>query len=159
MAGQGGARSGAGAKKKNTQLKIVNGTYRPDRENPDAPDPLKEKPVAPSHLNERAVFHFNRFVDLQGDTASATFVDITALAAILAEEVERYYQIIYETPFFQTVDSFGNDVLKSHPLATQYKEAKRHLHTVLGEMGLTHCSIGRVGGKKAPKKSDPWDDL
>lgn len=159
MAGQGGPRSGAGKKKLPTHLKILKGTYDPSRENENQPEPLKEKPVPPPHLNERAVFHFHRFVELMGDTASASFVDITALLAITAEEIERYYQIIYDTPFFETVDSFGNRVLKNHPLSVQYKESKRHHHTLLMEVGLTHASIGRVSKRGPGKKVDPWDEI
>jgi len=155
MAGQGGARTGAGKKKLPKDWKILNGTHQPCRDNVDGPEPLKEKPVPPSHLNERAVYHFNRFVDLMGDRASATFVDILALAAITAEDVERYYQIIYETPCFKTVDSFGNDILKNHPLSVPYKEAKRHHHTLLSELQLVPSKVADAGKKKA----DEWDDF
>ena len=156
MAGQGGARVGAGKKKLPKDWKVLNGTHQPCRDDVDAPEPLKEKPVAPSHLNERARFHFDRFVELMGDRASATFVDVLALAAITAEDVERYYQIIYDTPFFKTVDSFGNEVLKNHPLATQYKEARRHHHTLLSELQLVPS---KMGGDKGKKKGDEWDDF
>lgn len=158
MAGQGGARAGAGKKKTPDHIKLVKGTFRKDRER-EAPEPSKDKPVAPPHLNERAVFHFNRFVDLLGDRASATYVDILSILAITAEDIERYYQIIYDTPFFETVDSFGNQVLKNHPLTVQYKEARRHHHTLLAEVGLTPASIGRMGGGKKKKEVDPWDEM
>jgi phage terminase small subunit len=156
MAGQGGARAGGGKKKLPTQLKIVKGTYQPCRDDVNAPEPDKRKPVAPSHLNERARFHFDRFVELMGDRASVSFVDVLTLAAITAEDVERFYQVIYETPFFKTVDSFGNDVLKSHPATVQYKEAKRHHHTLLSELGLVPSKMADSGGKK---KVDDWDDF
>lgn len=156
MAGQGGARAGAGKKKLPTQLKIVRGTHQPCRDDVDAPEPAKERPVAPSHLNERARFHFDRLASLMGDRASASFVDVLTLAAITAEDVERFYQIIYETPFFKTVDSFGNEVLKNHPATAHYKESKRHHHTLLSELGLVP---GKMMGGGKPKKGDEWDDF
>jgi P27 family predicted phage terminase small subunit len=157
--GAGGARSGAGKKKKSAHLKIVNGTYRKDRENVDAPEPSKKLPVAPSHLNDRAVYYFNIILQRMDGRASETFTEVIALLAITSEEVEKYYGVITDTPFFVTVDSFGNQVLKPHPAAALYKEAKRHSHTLLMELGLTPGSIGRMNGGKAPKKIDPWEEL
>lgn len=158
MAGQGGARSGAGKKAIPDHIKLVKGTLQNCRVKKDAPAPSLKKPVPPLHLNERAVYHFNRIVSLMA-APSETFTDIIATLAIRLEEVERYYLVIYETPFFETTDQYGNKVLKNHPLSVQYKEAMRHSHTLLGEVGLTPASIGRMGGGKKEKVTDPWDDL
>jgi phage terminase small subunit len=159
MAGQGGARAGAGKKKTPDHLKLVKGTFRKDRSDKVKVVQSGKQAVPPPHLNERAVFHFNRIVGLMDGRASESFTDIVAVLAIRLEEIERYYLIIYETPFFETVDSFGNAVLKNHPLSVQYKEAMRHSHTLLGEVGLTPASIGRMVGGKPKKEVDPWDDL
>jgi P27 family predicted phage terminase small subunit len=159
MAGQGGARVGAGKKKTPDHLKLVKGTFRKDRVKKDAPSPSKKLAVAPSHLNDRAVYYFNLIVNRMDGRASDTFTEIISSLAIRLEECERYYSIIYETPFFQTVDGFGNKVLKNHPLSTQYKEAMRHSHTLLGEVGLTPASISRMGGGKKEETKDPWDEL
>jgi hypothetical protein len=159
MAGQGGARVGAGKKKTPDHIKLVKGSFRKDRVEADSPTPKKELPVVPTHLKARAVYYFNLIVSRMDGCASETFTEIISTLAIRLEECERYYTIIYETPFFQTVDSFGNTVLKNHPLSVQYKEAMRHSHTLLGECGLTPASIGRRGGGKKTETVDPWDEL
>lgn len=159
MAGQGGARVGAGKKKIPDHIKLVKGSFRKDRVKADAPQPQSKPPIAPTHLNDRAVYYFNLIVSRMDGRASETFTEILSTLAIRLEEVERYYTIVYETPFFQTVDVFGNTVLKNHPLSVQYKEAMRHSHTLLGEVGLTPASIGRLGGGKKEKCVDPWDEL
>lgn len=160
MAGQGGARVGAGKKKTSDHLKVVKGTFRKDRVNKSAPAPSSKPPVAPSHLNDRAVYHFGRIVELMGERASETFVDIIATLAIRLEEVELFYLEVHERPTFTVVDMAGNKIIKSNPVCSLYKEAMRHAHTLLGEVGLTPASIGRMGeGKQMSKEVDPWDEL
>lgn len=155
----GGARAGAGKKAIPDHIKLVKGTLQNCRVKKDAPAPKEKAPVAPTHLNDRAVYYFGLIIERMDGRASETYTEILATLAIRLEECERYYGIIYETPFFETVDNFGNRVLKNHPLSVQYKEAMRHSHTLLGEVGLTPASIGRMGGKKQEKTVDPWDEL
>ena len=159
MAGQGGARVGAGKKSIPDHLKLVKGTLQNCRVKKNAPKPSDKTAIPPSHLNDRARYYFGLVVNRMDGRASDTYTEIIATLAIRLEECERYYGIIYEMPFFQTVDSFGNTVLKNHPLSTQYKEAMRHSHTLLGEVGLTPASIGRMGGGKEKPEVDPWDEL
>lgn len=162
MAGQGGSRVGAGAKKKSTQLKIVKGTFQPCRENPDQPEPSKDLPVAPSHLNDRAVYYFNLILSrlLDMDYASASHTEALSLLAMRLEESERHYTTLSACSYiFTTVDSFGNEVIKPRPEVALYKEAMRHAHTLLVDFGLTPSSMSRVNGKPKSKKADEWDEF
>jgi hypothetical protein len=144
MAGQGGARAGAGKKRMPDHLKVVKGTFRKDR----AKDPPKEsgKPAKPpSYLSDRATYYFGYYVKLMEGRASETFTEILALLSIRSEEVEAFHTGVKST--------------EGRSENAAYKEAMRHKHTLLIECGLTPASIGRMGGGKKKPEADPWDDL
>lgn len=56
----------AGRKRKPEHLKVVAGTDRPDRTNPDAPAALPELPTAPEWLSRRAAEICDQLVGIIG---------------------------------------------------------------------------------------------
>lgn len=155
----GGARSGAGQKRIPDHIKLVKGTLKKERVFKGKLPQSSKPPSPPTHLNDRAVYYFHLMIQRMEGRASETYTEVLALLAMRLEEQERFYQIIYDNPFFETCDKYGNPILKPHPVAALYKESMRHAHTLLIELGLTPSSIARVAGKTQEKEADPWDDL
>jgi phage terminase small subunit len=96
----GGARPGAGRKRKAPELKVIQGTFRPDREAkaPDAADVPLGPMVAPMHLSEIARGHFAvvaKLLEAQ-KRSSPHYTETVALLAQRLEQVERF-QAVLET--------------------------------------------------------------
>jgi phage terminase small subunit len=136
-----------GAKAKHPNVKVIQGTFRKERENPDAPTLEVAPPNAPEGLPARTIEWFGRITArLQAiNCASATNTEMLTLLASRLTEIEecdidiKKFGRVYET---RTVH--GEVMIKGNPAVSQRSEAMRHAQALLAEFGLSLATIGKV---------------
>jgi P27 family predicted phage terminase small subunit len=152
----------AGRKRKPDHLKVVAGTDRPDRTNPDAPVPLSELPTAPEWLSARAAEIFDQLVGIVGSmgVGSASDTAMLAMAASRLEEVEICTAIIEDggRTFVSSAehDEQGRVIsqqIKGHPAVAQRSEAMRHAQSLLVEFGLSPAARSKVSANKSTNEN------
>lgn len=161
----------AGRKAIPSQIKLVTGTFRKDREKEVKP-PSDKKPTPPLWLNTRSKQIFQHMVKRLAEIglASATYTEAIALLSARMEEVERFDKMLNEGTkdadgnsangyVYQTTNSFGDSILKEHPAVKLREKAARHVHALLTEFGLTGASAQKVGVKKEKKKTNEFSDF
>jgi P27 family predicted phage terminase small subunit len=143
-----------------TELKILKGTYRKDRDR-KSPPPAKDAPVAPSWLNRRGKLIFRLVVKRLTELglASRSYTETIALLASRLEEMERYSRLIEEEGVsFGGVTRDGTEYFKPRPEVLLRERAMLHAHKLLAEFGLTPSAIQRVAAvKKEKKKKNPFE--
>jgi P27 family predicted phage terminase small subunit len=157
----------AGRKRTPDHLKIVAGTDRPDRMNPDAPKPAATLPDAPEWLSTRGAQIFDQLVAIIGPMGIGSSSDaaMLALAASRLEEVEICTAMIEDggRTFVSniTYDEEGriaSQQIKSHPAVAQRSEAMRHAQSLLVEFGLSPAARSKVSAS-APDEKNPFAAL
>jgi len=157
----------AGRKRKPEHLKVVAGTDRPDRSNPDAPKPAAALPEPPEWLSSRAAAIFEQLVSIVGPMGigSASDAAMLALAASRLEEVEISTAMIEDggRTFVSnmTYDEEGRIVsqqIKGHPAVAQRSEAMRHAQSLLAEFGLSPAARSKVS-VSTPDETNPFAAL
>jgi P27 family predicted phage terminase small subunit len=145
-----------GGKAQHSNLKLLKGTLRKDRENPEAPELEATLPNAPAGLSPRATEWFGRITArLQAiNCASSTNTEMLALLASRLTEIEECevdiekYGRVYET---KTIH--GERMVKGNPAVAQRSEAMRHTQSLLAEFGLSLATIGKIRPVSAGPKS------
>ncbi len=145
-----------GRKRKPDHLKVVAGTDRPDRMNPNAPVASTELPEPPRWLSARAAEIFRGLVatiDGMG-IASADDTTMLALAASRYEEVEICTAVIEDVGrVYKSVNSQGAEMWRSRPEVAQRSEAMRHAQSLLAEFGLSPAARSRVSATPKPEQN------
>lgn len=139
------------SKQKPDELKIIQGTFRKDRSNPDAPMPPSGIPEAPLWLSERASELFAQLCAVLDSMNLASPAD-AHMIAMLASRLEEI-EILTATIEDQGRTYRGETGLwKARPEVAQRNEAMRHCHALLTEFGLSPATRNRVTvGKPAQK--------
>ena len=164
-----------GRKKKPDSMKVVQGTFRSDRANPDKPGQAVDGLTAPPWLPEECVAHFLTIRDRMSvyKLDSASWTEAAAMIALRVSEIEDCNAIIAKEGRTYRSETVAGEVLndagkveiqtkvmiKGHPAVSQRSEAMRHLQSLLSEFGLTPAAISKVsadGGNKKQEK-DPWE--
>ena len=157
-----------GRKKKPTNLKLLDGTYRKDRENEDEPIPETTIPSPPPGLSKRAKEEWERAsvelevlgliseVSMAGLAvyceAYATFIEVTEILNKIEEDgtaLDKYL----------TITSNANVI--QNPLIGIKNHASKIMREFMVEFGMTPSSAGRVLVSKKKKKKDenPFSQL
>lgn len=147
----------AGRKKIPDHIKVVQGTDRPDRMNPDAPEPSPGVAVAPEWLNERAAEIFARLsaiLDGMG-IASPDDVDNLAMLAKRLEDIEILTVQIEDSGYTYKTEA---GLVKANPAVGQRSDAMRHAQSLLAEFGLSPAARAKVSAGK-PKEENPFGAL
>lgn len=144
-----------GRKRKPTQRKIVEGTARPDRANPNEPTPAPGRPEAPVFLSgdERAYFGLIVARLTAEQRASSSHTEAIALLAQRFVEIDDASMIIQrDGRIYESKTTQGGLMIRSHPAVAQRSEAMRHAQSLLAELGLTPASLSKVSapGGAAP---------
>jgi P27 family predicted phage terminase small subunit len=166
-----------GRKKKPHKLHVIQGTERPCRTNPRAPEAEPATPVAPDYLGSRAKKYFEVLADRIRSMGylSRSHTEILALAALRLAEVDELTALIErEGPTYFTVravvDAKGAPLLgsdgkpmysklkKGHPAVSQRSEAMRHAQSLLAELGLSPSAMNKVTVPEAGD-DDEWRKL
>lgn len=157
----------AGRKRTPDHLKVVAGTDRPDRMNPDAPKPAASIPEAPDWLSARGAEIFDQLVAIVGamGIGSSSDAAMLALASSRLEEVEICTAMIEDggRTFVSnfTYDDQGrvaSQQIKGHPAVAQRSEAMRHAQSLLSEFGLSPAARSKVS-VNTPDEQNPFAAL
>jgi P27 family predicted phage terminase small subunit len=151
----------AGRKRTPDHLKIVAGTDRPDRMNPDAPKPSATLPDAPEWLSGRGAQIFEQLVAIIGPMGIGSSSDaaMLALAASRLEEVEICTAIIEDLGrTYTTTTQTGDTMHRSRPEVAQRSEAMRHAQSLLAEFGLSPAARSKVS-VSTPDEKNPFAAL
>ncbi len=137
-----------GGKPKPKQVKELKGTYRKHRDNPNAPEPSKELPIAPETFGDRTRQWFEILLEhiKEQGYASASHTEILSLTAMRLAEIEQLTEIVDKVggPTYETVSIKGEPIVKARPEVAMRNEAMRHAHSLLVEVGLTPSSVIKV---------------
>jgi P27 family predicted phage terminase small subunit len=146
-----------GRKRTPDHIKEVKGTSRPDRANPDAPQPAFDLPMPPMWLNRKGVEYFGVLrtrLEMVG-LATSTDTELVAVAADRMAEIDELHAVIAkEGRFFEV-----NGQIRSHPAVGQLNEARRHLQSLLTEFGLSPASRAKVSRPRADEKLNRFAKL
>jgi P27 family predicted phage terminase small subunit len=150
-----------GRKRKPHDLKVIHGTSRPDRDNPNAPARSQGTPVAPDWLDELALAYFNQIVqalDEQGRASPHDQHTIMNAALALGEVHECSIMIADHGRTYETTNSQGGRMIRPRPEVAQRSDAMRRATSCLAELGLTPASVGKVstGGND---NGNPFDAI
>lgn len=150
---------GVGRKKAPTELKVLRGTARADRMNPNAPSAAAEALCAPAGLPAAALPHFETLRGMLAGIGldSATYAQVMGMAARRMAEVAACDAFLDDMggTTYETKTAKDGYMVRAYPQVAHRSEALRHLHSLLSEMGLTPAAIGKVNAKDPSKRKEP----
>lgn len=138
----------AGRKRLPTKLKLLKGTQRVDRLNPDEPDPDNCIPDAPNYLSKEALIEWGRVSHELNNLGLLSNIDRAALAMYCQAwgRVVKYEKVIAEKgELYKT--SNGN--IQTSPAMWIVNKAMEQCHKFMTEFGMTPSSRSKVSAKKA----------
>ena len=145
----------AGRKKIPSKLKMIKGTYRNGRENPDEPFPDENIPEPPAMISGDALKEWNRITPELHANGLISNLDM-ALVVMYCKAWERYkkYEKIVEEKgeLIKTV----NGSIQMSPAMWVLNKAWEQVYKSSTEIGLSTQSRARIPAQKAGKKKDPW---
>lgn len=145
-------RTGAGGRPRTpTEMKLIQGTARPDRVHADEPKPLllEADTPAPSYLKPTEKAVWKDVLPLLRGMRVASQADQTAIALICAAFArwQRAYKLTHVkdfSPVYSTTQDNGSIVYKEHPAVMQEERASKLLMESLREFGMTPSARARV---------------
>lgn len=154
---------GKGRKKKPDTMKVLQGTFRKDRANPDAPTPADGLASAPGFLRTRAQLEWFGVIKARVaplGLASPTFTEVLGLLAARMAEIDELEQFLDENGrTYTTTTQQGDKMYRPWPQVAMLNEARRHAQSLAAEFGLTPACIGKVGGQASQKEENPFGAL
>ena len=147
----------AGRKRKPDALKVIEGTARKCRINPDQPIAAKGVAVAPEMLTDRGAVIFARLsatLDGMGIASPDDQDNLTMLAQRL-EQVEILTVVIEDEGHTYKTDV---GLWKARPEVAMRSEAMRHAQSLLSEFGLSPAARAKVSAGK-PVEENPFKAL
>lgn len=149
------------AKKTPDHLKIISGTARPDRMNPDAPASNPGMAEPPAWLSERGSEIFSQLSATLLGMGIASPDDQAALAILASrlEEIEICTAVIEDSGrTYTTTATSGDKLVRARPEVAMRNEAMRHAQSLLAEFGLTPATRSKVSAGK-PAEANPFAAL
>lgn len=146
---------GKGRKPTPSHLKIVRGTDRADRMNPDEPQPARARPSAPAHMTDRgreAWGYVIAVLDRMGVLTEADALAVELLCEARSDWLSARDQIAAGGGETYTTDG---GLIKAHPAVAMRNDAARRLQSMLVEFGLSPASRSKVSAKEPDAKEDP----
>lgn len=132
------------------ELKVLTGTFRPGRVNPNRPKPAVIHHEPPEHLSDVAKEFFVQNVEKFSRLGIITESDAAALeqiACVYGEWREADAILKAEGPFYETTTATGGFMKRPHPMLTARSDAARRLQTLMCEFGMTPASRNKVSAK------------
>lgn len=138
-------------------LKVLSGTARRDRVNPDAPVAPSGIAEPPEWLNGRAAEVFQQLSTILHGLNLSTPVDAAALALLASrlEEVEAASAVIDDLGRTYTTEGPSGQLFRPRPEIAMRNEAMRHAQALLSEFGLTPAARSKVSAGK-PAEQNPF---
>lgn len=149
------------AKRTPDHLKVIRGTARPDRMNPDAPATNLGTAEPPAWLSERATEIFAQLSATLHGMGIASPDDQMALAMLASriEEIEICTAVIEDAGrTYCTTATSGDKLVRARPEVAMRSEAMRHAQSLLAEFGLTPAARSKVSAG-LPAMANPFAAL
>lgn len=151
---------------KPTQLKIVQGTQRRDRMNPDEPVVPEGDVVMPTYLKGRARKFWHYHAPILTAMGLLTVADVAMLAELCETEAEfwtarddvRKRGIEIESTRYDRKTDRPYTVTEDNPSVKIASDAGKRMKAILVEFGLSPSSRTRVKAQK-PVEVDPLAEL
>lgn len=158
----GGARPGAGRKRKAPELKALTRNLRPDRTKAVGEAPAPGAMICPLHLDDLEQLYFGSIAKILDEQrrASPPFSEAVALLAQRLAQVERWKAVLAcEGDTYESNNTnSGTTMVRARPEVAMLSEAMRHTQSLLGELMLTPAAALRIAeGRKAA--SNPFAEL
>jgi len=140
------------SKRKPDGLKIIEGTFRKDRSNPNAPSVPSGIPEAPAWLSERASELFASICAVLDSLNIVSPADecMIAMLASRLEEIETLTATIEDQGRTYRAES---GLWKARPEVAMRNEAMRHCHALLSEFGLSPATRNKVTANKSAQQN------
>lgn len=135
-----------GRKRLPTALKIVKGTQRKCRLNPDEPAPGADNLAPPDYISREALKHWPIIVTMLKDAGVASDMDAMALCA-LCEAVTTWVQATTEVRKHGLITE-GKYGPCANPSIKISNDASDRMMRILIEFGMTPSARSKVSGKK-----------
>lgn len=151
----------SGRKPKPTSMKVIQGTFRPDRAK-DEPEYQKGLPPCPDHLSDKARSAWNHIGPMLEKAGLLTHGDGFALEGLCeayADLRDARAAIRARGGLTYVTESAGGEMVRPFPEITMISDADKRYRAWLGEFGLTPSSRARVGVPGAGKSKTGWEDL
>lgn len=151
-----------GPKTKPQHLKVLKGTNRKHRSQPDTPTPSSERPECPEDLSPEARRWFSVLSSRLEEEGrlSSSHTEVLAEAADRRAQIEKCREAIAsEGWYYESEKRDGGIMMRPHPMVAQLNEAQRHLQSLLAELGLTPASLHKVAGSGGGKKKNAFEAL
>ena len=165
---RGGARPGAGRKRKAPELKALAGTARKDREIAVGTDPSDAPMIAPLHLSDLAQLHFASIAKIleEQKRASVHYSEHVALLAQRLEQIQRYQAVLEtegDTFTSESAKKVGDRLVvtrmvRARPEAAMLSDAMRHAQSLLAELMLNPAAALRIASGHKPE-AGAFDDF
>lgn len=153
---------GAGGRPpKPTQLKVLQGTDRPDRANPAEPKPAGGVPDIPVWLPVKARRYWKQLAPILDDMKVLTSADGTALAllaSVLLEYVTAQAVVLKEGLTYESFTEHGR-IIRPRPEVAIAADAWRRAWTAAAGFGLNPSARSKVNRVGDGPESDPAEDF
>lgn len=148
-----------GRKPKPTALKLVQGTYRPDRANSNEPKPRPAIPPCPKFLQGEARKQYNKLAKKLARIGLMTELDDMALSMLCqawSEYIEATDQVNKSGLLVKSPNKYP--VLNPHLIAAN--QALKKIRSLLAEFGMTPGSRSRIhAAGSADEPDNEWAQL
>ena len=149
----------AGRKPKPTQMKVVQGTFRKDRANPNEAKPKKQLPPCPDFLKGTArqeYFRIGRKLERIGVLTEVDDIALIGLCQSWAEYLEATEQASKTGMLVKSPSGYPI----FNPYVTLANQALKRVKSFLTEFGMTPSSRSRVMASPGENEVDnKWEDL
>lgn len=152
-----------GPKNKPKPLKILEGTYRADRDNLNAPEPpVTRGALPPDFLDELAKAEWARIVPELENLGIMSNIDIALVASYctsVSELAEACKRIEIDGYMYETESREGYMVQRKSPWIEVRNKAIANIVKTSCEMGMTPASRSKVTATKQTKPASKWAGL
>lgn len=149
----------AGRKPKPTNLKLIQGTFRPDRANPFEPKPRLSIPPCPKYLQGEARKQYGKMAKKLARIGLMTELDDMALS-MLCQAWSEYLEATDQVKKSGMLVKSPNGFPVLNPYLIAANQALKKVRSLLAEFGMTPGSRSRIHAAGAAEESDSeWAKL
>jgi P27 family predicted phage terminase small subunit len=144
-----------GAKPVPTRLKVLRGTDRPDRRNPNEPVVKPATPSCPKHLGAEAKREWRRASKQLAAVGLLAQIDRAAFA-LYCDSYGRWVETTEAIRTYGLMVKSKNGIPMQSPYLAVANKAAEQMRLLLGEFGMTPASRSRVNAEPVTPKDDPF---
>ncbi len=133
--------------RKPTELHVLTGTGRKDRQTQSEPKSRREKPEPPDHLNDNERAVFENLADQLFEAGIITKLDGMALELLSCAYLEYLSTtdvIKSEGRTYRIKTTTGEEAIKAHPIVAMRSDAWKRVKSMMAEFGMTPATRPNV---------------